>query len=67
MRYTVSAMNPLPAPVVPGKTEAERFNNALRKVFEAQPKTAFEKALKDAVIVNPPKKARAHKKRTPKA
>lgn len=26
-------MNPLPAPVVPGKTEAERFNNALRKVL----------------------------------
>jgi hypothetical protein len=26
-------MNPLPAPIVPGKTDAERFNNALRKVM----------------------------------
>lgn len=58
-------MNPLPAPIVPGKTESERFNNALRKVFEAQPKTAFEKAMKDVVIVNPPKKAGVHKKRKP--
>jgi hypothetical protein len=26
-------MKPLPAPPVPGKTEAERFDNAVRKVF----------------------------------
>jgi hypothetical protein len=26
-------MNPLPAPPVPGKTEAERFDNAVRKAF----------------------------------
>lgn len=26
-------MKPLPAPNVPGKTEAERFNNALRQVL----------------------------------
>ncbi len=26
-------MKPLPAPNVPGKTEAERFDNALRKIF----------------------------------
>jgi hypothetical protein len=26
-------MKPLPAPPVPGKTEAERFDNALRQVF----------------------------------
>ncbi len=32
-RYTVTAMNPLPAPIVPGKTDSERFQNALRKVF----------------------------------
>lgn len=31
-------MNPLPAPVVPGKTDAERFNNALRKVLSTPPK-----------------------------
>lgn len=26
-------MRPLPAPIVPGKTEAERFDNAVRKAF----------------------------------
>lgn len=26
-------MKPLPAPPVPGKTEAERFSNAVRKTF----------------------------------
>lgn len=26
-------MKPLPAPSVPGKTESERFDNALRHVF----------------------------------
>ena len=26
-------MKPLPAPKVPGKTESERFDNALRQVF----------------------------------
>ena len=32
LRYD-SAMKPLPAPTIPGKTDTERFNNALRKVF----------------------------------
>jgi len=26
-------MNPLPAPQVPGNTESERFENAMRKIF----------------------------------
>jgi hypothetical protein len=26
-------MKPLPAPTVPGKSEAERFDNAVRKTF----------------------------------
>jgi hypothetical protein len=26
-------MKPLPAPPVPGKTESERFDNAIRKTF----------------------------------
>ena len=26
-------MKPLPSPYVPGKTEAERFDNAVRKIF----------------------------------
>jgi hypothetical protein len=32
-RYTVGGMKPLPAPPVPGDTEAERFDNAVRKTF----------------------------------
>ena len=28
-----SPTKPLPAPIVPGKTEAERFDNAIRQVF----------------------------------
>jgi hypothetical protein len=30
-------MNPHPAPSVPGSTEWERFDNAVRKVFSVQP------------------------------
>jgi hypothetical protein len=37
-------MNPLPPPLVPGKTEAERFNNALRKVFDAPKRAAIIKS-----------------------
>lgn len=32
LRYH-SAMKPLPVPLVPGKTESERFDNAVRKTF----------------------------------
>jgi hypothetical protein len=32
LRYD-NAMKPLPAPPVPGKTDAERFDNAVRKTF----------------------------------
>jgi hypothetical protein len=32
-RYTETAMKTLPPPAVPGKTEAERFDNAVRKTF----------------------------------
>jgi hypothetical protein len=28
-----NAMKPLPAPNVPGNTDAERFDNAVRKIF----------------------------------
>jgi hypothetical protein len=31
--YRGESMKPLPAPDVPGRTEAERFSNALRQVF----------------------------------
>ncbi len=43
-------MNPHPAPSVPGNTEWERFDNAVRKVFTV-PKETFvkeEKRLKTA-------------------
>jgi hypothetical protein len=32
-RYTGGYMKPLPAPSVPGNTEAERSDNAVRKTF----------------------------------
>ena len=35
-------MKPLPAPYVPGKTEAERMDNAVRKMFSV-PKGALLK------------------------
>jgi len=31
--YDETSMKPLPAPVVPGNTDAERFDNTVRKVF----------------------------------
>jgi hypothetical protein len=31
--YTIDAMKPLPPPPVTGNTEAERFDNAVRKTF----------------------------------
>lgn len=49
-------MKPLPAPNVPGNTEAERFDNAVRKMFSV-PKEAILKA--EAKW----KQARAKKKR----
>ena len=53
-------MKPLPAPNVPGNTEAERMDNAVRKLFSV-PKEAILKA--EAKW----KRARAKKKRAKKA
>ena len=36
-------MKPLPAPHVPGKTEAERFDNALRKIFSVSKKDLLKR------------------------
>jgi hypothetical protein len=33
----MEAMNPLPAPNVPGETDWQRFDNAVRKVFSVSP------------------------------
>lgn len=53
-------MKPLPAPDVPGNTEAERMDNALRKVL-----TVSKEALLKAEAKW--KRARARKKRAKKA
>jgi hypothetical protein len=53
-------MKPAPAPHVPGNTEAERFDNAVRKVFSVS-KADY---LKEEARL---KRARAKKKRSKKA
>jgi hypothetical protein len=52
-------MKPQPPPAVPGNTEAERFDNAIRKLFTV-PKEAY---LKEEVRL---KKLRDRKKRAKK-
>jgi len=52
-------MNPHPAPNVPGNTEAERMDAAVRKMF-ATPKSEFLKVEKKYLA------AQAHKKRSKK-
>jgi hypothetical protein len=49
-------MKPLPAPHVPGKTESERFDNALRKVFSVSKDDLLKREAAD-------KKSRTRKKR----
>ncbi len=54
------AMKPHPAPPVPGNTEAERFDNAVRKMFSVSKESYLEE---EARL----KKLRARKKRARKA
>jgi hypothetical protein len=49
-------MKPLPAPKVPGSTEAERFDNALRHVFSVSKDDLLKREAAD-------KKSRQRKKR----
>jgi hypothetical protein len=49
-------MKPLPAPHVPGKTESERFDNALRQVFSVSKDDLLKRESED-------KKSRQRKKR----
>jgi hypothetical protein len=49
-------MKPLPAPNVPGNTEAERFDNAVRKMFSVSKEELLKREAKW-------KRARARKKR----
>jgi hypothetical protein len=53
-------MKPLPAPNVPGNTEAERFDNAVRKMFSVSKEEPLKREAKW-------KRAQARKKRTKKA
>jgi hypothetical protein len=39
-------MKPLPAPHVSGKTEAERFDNAVRKIFSVSKKDLLKREAK---------------------
>ena len=52
-------MKPAPAPDVPGRTEAERFDNAVRKMFTVSKEEALKAEAKW-------KRARAKKKRAKK-
>jgi hypothetical protein len=52
-------MKPAPAPKVPGKTEAERFDNAVKKLFTVSKEAYLEE---EARL----KKLRARKKRAKK-
>jgi hypothetical protein len=49
-------MKPLPAPHVPGRTESERFDNALRQVFSVSKDDLLKRESAD-------KKSRTRKKR----
>ena len=59
MRNEESEMKPLPAPNVPGKTEFERFDNAVRQVLTVSKEELLKREAKW-------KRARARKKRTKK-
>jgi hypothetical protein len=50
-------MKPLPAPNVPGNTEAERFDNAVRKMFSVSKEELLKREAKW-------KRARTRKRRT---
>jgi len=52
-------MKPLPAPHVSGKTESERFDNAVRKIFSVSKEELLKREVKW-------KRARTRKKRAKK-
>jgi hypothetical protein len=52
-------MKPAPAPHVPGNTEAEKFDNAVRKMFSVSKEELLKRETKW-------KQAKARKKRTKK-
>ena len=56
----MGAMKPLPAPHVPGNTEQERMDYAVRKMFTVSKEDVLKEEARQ-------KRARARKKRTKKA
>jgi hypothetical protein len=59
-RYDYDQMKPLPAPNVPGGTEAARFDNAVRKMFTVSQEALLkEEAKQKRTRGKPAKKARA--------
>jgi hypothetical protein len=52
-------MRPLPAPTVPGKTEHERFENALRQVLSVSKEELLKREARE-------KRDRDHKRRSKK-
>jgi len=52
-------MKPLPAPNVPGKTEAERFDNAVRTMFRVSKRVLLKEEAKE-------KRAKERKKQAKK-
>ena len=57
--YNLLRMKPLPAPSVPGNTDAERSDHAVRKMFTVSKEDILKEEAKW-------KRARARKKRTKK-
>jgi hypothetical protein len=53
-------MKPLPAPNIPGKTDFERFDNAVRKMFSVSKEELLKREAKW-------KRAQARKKRSKKS
>lgn len=45
--FIIAFMKPLPAPNVPGRTESERFDNALRHVFTVSKEDLLKKETKE--------------------
>ena len=51
-------MKPLPAPPVPGNTEAERFDNAVRKMFSVSKDALLKEEAKQKRTREPAKPAK---------
>jgi hypothetical protein len=52
-------MKPLPAPCVPGSTEAERFDNAVRKMFTVSKQDLLREEAKSKRVRAPGRKKKS--------